>query len=114
AWSRGQAGRESEERLWQAGVPAAFCVHPNHSGGTAQHGFRGFLQWYEHPVTGSTPYFSYPFLVDGAHLTLGGPAPTLGQHTDQVLESLGLDEAAIARLWEQGVTDDWPVGVPRP
>ena len=114
AWSRGQAGRESEERLWQAGVPAAFCVHPNHSGGTAQHGFRGFLQWYEHPVTGSTPYFSYPFLVDGAHLALGGPAPTLGQHTDQVLESLGLDEAAIARLWEQGVTDDWPVGVPRP
>jgi crotonobetainyl-CoA:carnitine CoA-transferase CaiB-like acyl-CoA transferase len=38
----------------------------------------------------------------------------LGQHTDQVLESLGLDEAAIARLREQGVTDDWPVGIPRP
>ena len=113
AWSQGQVGREADERLWQAGVPAAFCVHPNHSGGTAQHEFREFLQWYEHPLTGSTPYFSYPFLVDGARLPLGGPAPMLGQHTDEVLRSLGFDEAAIVGLREQGVTDDWPVGIPR-
>jgi crotonobetainyl-CoA:carnitine CoA-transferase CaiB-like acyl-CoA transferase len=37
----------------------------------------------------------------------------LGQHTDEVLRSLGFDEAAIVGLREQGVTDDWPVGVPR-
>ncbi len=113
AWAAGLPGPQVADRLWQEGVPAAFCVHPNVSGGTPQHEHRGFLQWHEHPVAGRIPYFSYPFLVDGDHLPLGGPAPTLGQHTDEVLGSLGYDDAAISVLREAGVTGDWPVGIPR-
>ncbi|MBV8652206.1 MAG: hypothetical protein JO255_12115 [Alphaproteobacteria bacterium] len=30
------------------------------------------------------------------------PAPTLGQHTDEILSSLGFDETAIAAMRAQG------------
>jgi len=113
AWTTQRAGRESAEELWRAGVPAAWCEHPNDTGASPQHDARGFLHWKEHPVVGSTPYFAFPFQVDGMHLALGGPAPVLDEHTDVVLGSLGYDEAAIAGLREAGVTGDWPVGIPR-
>ena len=90
------------------------CVHFNDTGDTRQHDYRHFFQWREHPVTGWTPYASYPFQVDGAHLDLGDPAPTLGQHSNEVLATLGLSTDEIEEIWEQGVTGDWPAMVPRP
>jgi crotonobetainyl-CoA:carnitine CoA-transferase CaiB-like acyl-CoA transferase len=40
------------------------------------------------------------------------PAPTLGQHNHEVLSSiLGLDEAEIERLEEQGVIGTRPAGL---
>jgi formyl-CoA transferase len=34
---------------------------------------------------------------------LGGPAPMLGEHTDEVLRELGYDAAAITALHQKGV-----------
>jgi crotonobetainyl-CoA:carnitine CoA-transferase CaiB-like acyl-CoA transferase len=113
-WSETRTAELASAQLFTAGVPASACVHFNDAGAAPQHDFRGFFQWKEHPVTGWTPYPSYPFQVDGEHVELGAPAPLLGQHNAEVLASLGYDDAAIAGFVESGVTGDWPAMVPRP
>jgi crotonobetainyl-CoA:carnitine CoA-transferase CaiB-like acyl-CoA transferase len=114
AWSSNLHGEAAAAALWQAGVPAAPCIGPEVSARTAQHEQQDFIQWIEHDVAGWVPYFSFPFRIDGAHLPLGGPAPLLGEHTAEVLASIGLDAAEIEALRESGVTGDWPAMVPRP
>jgi len=44
-----------------------------------------------------------PIRLDGEHLPLRLPPPTLGQHTDEVLAELGLSQREIAALKEDGV-----------
>jgi crotonobetainyl-CoA:carnitine CoA-transferase CaiB-like acyl-CoA transferase len=40
------------------------------------------------------------------------PAPTLGQHTEEVLrEVLGLDDATLAALRAEGIIGERPVGI---
>lgn len=114
AWSRARPGVKAAAQLCESGVPAGVCVHFNDAGDSAQHEFRNFFQWKDHPVAGRTPYPGYPFLVDGEHLDLGEPAPLLGQHNDDVFAALGLDADEIRTLWDDGVTGDWPAMVPRP
>lgn len=51
-----------------------------------------------------------PYGLDGAQLKINRDAPDLGQHTREVLcEVLGLDEPAIQRLAELGVTRSEPI-----
>jgi crotonobetainyl-CoA:carnitine CoA-transferase CaiB-like acyl-CoA transferase len=112
-WAASMSATEAAELLWNAGIPAAPCMHFNDSGRTPQHDARGFIQSYEHPITGQTPYLSYPFHLNGTHLPLGGPAPTLGQHTKGILANLGFSVEEIDELESTGVIGDWPAGIPR-
>jgi crotonobetainyl-CoA:carnitine CoA-transferase CaiB-like acyl-CoA transferase len=57
----------------------------------------------EHPVAGPFSYVGSPVIVDGEPFEVNRPAPTLGQHTDEVLSELGLERAAIADLRANGV-----------
>lgn len=50
-----------------------------------------------------------PIEVSGAPKRPAGPAPELGQHTDEVLGELGYDDAARAQLRERGVVAGTPV-----
>ncbi|HEX3334644.1 MAG TPA: CoA transferase [Acidimicrobiales bacterium] len=43
-----------------------------------------------------------PVLFEGHATAPGGPAPTIGQHTDEVLHEVGLDASAIGALREEG------------
>ncbi len=112
-WSKQFGAKHAAAQLWRKGVPAAACVYQNDAGDSAQHGAREFFQWYEHPVTGSTPYLSYPYQVNGRRHLLGGPGPTLGQHNEELLAELGYSQEEINRLNETGVTGTWPAMVPR-
>lgn len=47
---------------------------------------------FDHPVTGRTRLPRHPTLFAGTPAALGGPAPALGQHTDEVLTELGLGD----------------------
>ena len=112
-WAATQKAEEAAELLWTAGIPASACMHFNDSGKTPQHEHRQFFQQHTHPITGDTPYLSYPFHVDGQHLPLGGPAPILGQHTQEILTERGKTTEEITQLESAGVIGDWPAGIPR-
>ena len=57
----------------------------------------------EHPVAGPVRHIGIPVKLSDTPGRLTRPAPTLGQHTDEVLEWLGLEKPAIARLRESGI-----------
>jgi crotonobetainyl-CoA:carnitine CoA-transferase CaiB-like acyl-CoA transferase len=52
---------------------------------------------------GTTRTIASPVGFAGEPLRLRGPAPLLGEHTDEVLRELGVDDATLARLREAGV-----------
>lgn len=53
-------------------------------------------------------YPSLPIIVKGEHLPVAGPAPHLGEHTEEVLRGMGLGDAALRELELGGVTGNSP------
>jgi benzylsuccinate CoA-transferase BbsF subunit len=66
---------------------------------------RGHFAVLDHPETGPSIYNAPPFTLHGVdEPVMRTPAPLFGQHTREVCERLlGLDEAEIGRLVEEGV-----------
>ena len=56
----------------------------------------------EHPTLGRIRTLGTPLKLTGTPLTPGRPAPTLGQHTDEVLAEAGYDPETIARFRDAG------------
>ncbi|MBW2272992.1 MAG: CoA transferase [Deltaproteobacteria bacterium] len=63
---------------------------------------RGILVDSEHPVAGRLRQPRPPIHFEKTPSAIGDPAPTLGQHTDELLRELGLSDD-IARLREAGI-----------
>jgi benzylsuccinate CoA-transferase BbsE subunit len=61
---------------------------------------RGFFATIDHPAAGSQKMPGAPYRLSATPWELRRPAPTLGQHTREVLEPLGID---VARLHAEGV-----------
>jgi formyl-CoA transferase len=57
----------------------------------------------EHPLAGTVKMVGAPLQMSETPLKVQGPSPTLGQHNDDILASLGYDEAQIASMREGGV-----------
>ncbi|MXY20130.1 MAG: CoA transferase [Dehalococcoidia bacterium] len=57
----------------------------------------------EHPVAGRTSNIGIPIKLSETPGLFQRPAPTLGQHTDEVLRELGRPDKKIATLRSQGV-----------
>ncbi len=64
---------------------------------------RGFFQEVDQPEMGRTQVAGPPFRMSETPLRYG-PAPTLGEHTRDVLLDLGYDEEGTRILRERGVT----------
>ena len=64
----------------------------------------GFWHWLDHKEMGPSPYEGLEHRLERTPGELRSPAPTMGQHNDEVLgELLGLSDAEITRLKEQRV-----------
>ena len=46
---------------------------------------------------------SAPFEIRNADVEVRGPAPDVGQHTREVLQEIGLEDAELERLLQEGV-----------
>jgi formyl-CoA transferase len=57
----------------------------------------------EHPLAGSVKMAGAPLQMSETPLAVQGPSPTLGQHTEEVLASLGYSNEEIAKLRDGGV-----------
>jgi crotonobetainyl-CoA:carnitine CoA-transferase CaiB-like acyl-CoA transferase len=113
AWFAGRDRNDVVEQLAGAGVPAAAVVLPPDVVDNVQLRARGFFETLDHPHTGPTEYAGLPFApLGGVDGWCRRPAPTLGQHNDEVLGGeLGLRPEELERLRESQVIGDRPVGL---
>ena len=64
---------------------------------------RGLIERLDHPAVGQMSHVGIPWLLHEGTNGVQTPAPTLGQHTEEVLtDVLGLSEAEISALEAAG------------
>jgi crotonobetainyl-CoA:carnitine CoA-transferase CaiB-like acyl-CoA transferase len=98
------------ESLVVQGIPAAYVVPPADSLDNPQFAARGFAETIDHPLVGAHPIPGMPFRLTGRRQPwFSRPAPTLGQHNDEVLRDIaGLTPEYIAELRALGVIGERP------
>jgi crotonobetainyl-CoA:carnitine CoA-transferase CaiB-like acyl-CoA transferase len=107
-WFASQDRDDAVARLLDAGVLAAPVWDQMIQDDVPQLAERGFTQWLDHPVAGPVGYPGTGVRADTFDNSYRAPAPTVGQHTDEVLRELGLADAEIAALRDSGVTAPRP------
>ena len=65
---------------------------------------REMVMHVDHPVEGRIPQLGFPVKFSGTPGRITSPPPTLGQHTNAVLERLGYSSEQIAAMAKNGVT----------
>ncbi|GMU77882.1 MAG: CoA transferase [Acidimicrobiia bacterium] len=104
-WTADQDARRLSEVLCAAGVPAGYVCDPRDIRFNPQLDHRGFFEVEDHPVTGPIHLPNAPWRFAGNPAPwLRRPAPTLGQHNDEILGGiLGLDAGELSRLRDAGI-----------
>jgi len=96
--------REWVEALEGAGVPNGPINNLKQVFDEPQVVARGMKIDVEHASAGKVPLMASPMRFSETPLEFKLPPPTLGQHTGEILQGvLGLDDAAIARLRDDGI-----------
>jgi crotonobetainyl-CoA:carnitine CoA-transferase CaiB-like acyl-CoA transferase len=86
------------ERLEAAGVPVGPILTYDQVFADPHVRHRRMAVEVEHPRAGRTRVLGVPVKLSGTPGAVRRPAPTLGQHTDEVLRELGYDETALRDL----------------
>ena len=91
------------ELLQTAGVPAFPSLSSRSLEANPHLADRGLIERLDHPVVGQMSHVGIPWLLTEGTNGVRAPAPTLGQHSHQVLtEVLGLSSDEIAALEQAG------------
>ncbi|MFT7625742.1 MAG: crotonobetainyl-CoA:carnitine CoA-transferase CaiB-like acyl-CoA transferase, partial [Myxococcota bacterium] len=77
--------------LTEAGVPCAQICDVPTALEHPQLAARGMIGEVDHPTAGTIKAIATPIRLDGVAAFTPVPSPTLGQHTTEILEELGLD-----------------------
>lgn len=103
-WSLQRTCDEALDALAKAKVPAARVLKPQETLDDPHVKAMGFFQPTEYPgMAKPAPIAKVPVWLSENQGTIRRRAPTLGEHTDQIMAGLGYDKAAIAALREKGV-----------
>jgi crotonobetainyl-CoA:carnitine CoA-transferase CaiB-like acyl-CoA transferase len=104
AWCATRSRDDVLAALAGAKIPAAAVYSPQQALEDPHIRAAGLLQ--ERPISGSTqhaPLAPHPVAMSADPAVFDRPAPGLGEHTQEILASLGYDAAAVAELKAQGV-----------
>jgi crotonobetainyl-CoA:carnitine CoA-transferase CaiB-like acyl-CoA transferase len=113
-WFAAQDADAVVEQLAAVGVPAASVGSPSLVTDNEQLRSRGYFEPLDHPSSGPCEYPRPPFapIAGTGGRWLRTPAPTLGQHTAEVLRRLcGVSDAELARLAAGRVIGTRPMGL---
>ena len=102
---QGGSGRDWIAALEAEGVPCAVVARVSEVAASEQVRGNGMVLEVEHPVAGRVRVVGNPIKLAATPAVLGAPAPTLGQHTREVLGELGYDAQTIDAMMK---------AVPRP
>ena len=103
AWTRERDQWYVTELLQEAGVPALPSLSSRSLEQNPHLAARGLIERLDHPVVGQMSHVGIPWLLTDGTNGVRSPAPTLGQHTHEVLtEVLGLGETEVAALEASG------------
>ncbi len=87
----------------RAGLPVGAIYAPEEAFEDPHFVARGMQVPVEHPRLGRTVlYPGAPYAFERSQWAISRPAPQLGEHTDEVLEAVGIDAAARAQLRGEG------------
>ncbi|UXA04520.1 CoA transferase [Mycobacterium sp. SMC-2] len=86
AWIRDLGKDDASERAQRLGVPLVPVNGAADLHDSPQYRHRGFFQQVTHPVLGCAAYPTVPYRFSASPARITSAAPTLGQHTGQVLE----------------------------
>ncbi len=96
--------------LTAAAIPAGRVVDSRRASRQPQIAARRFFEPITHPVVGTHATPTVPFRMDGLDRWLRSPAPTVGEHSREVLASrLGLTEAELNDLEANAVIGTTPI-----
>ena len=101
------AGRTRAEwmaELEPAGIPCGPINTVAEALASPQTEARGMVTSLDHPSAGPIDLVGIPFKLFGTPPAVTSPPPRLGEHSEDVLAELGLDEERIDALVEAGVT----------
>jgi crotonobetainyl-CoA:carnitine CoA-transferase CaiB-like acyl-CoA transferase len=109
-WCAALTKEDAAAQLRGQGI-AAWPVVPGHLAlEDPQLRARRFFEPLDHTLVGEHEYPTFPMrLSAGPHTFWSTAAPTLGQHTDEVLQELGVDGAELADLRARHVIGDTPL-----
>jgi crotonobetainyl-CoA:carnitine CoA-transferase CaiB-like acyl-CoA transferase len=103
-WFSDRNRDEAVAILVEAGVHAATVWDQNLQDELPQLAQREFTQWLDHPVAGRVPHPGIGLRSPQFDLRYRAPAPTVGQHTGEVLQGmLGIGDDELGSLAADGV-----------
>ncbi len=110
-WSATIALGDAVDLLIAAGVPAAPAFEPRQTHTNPQLADRGYFELVDHPVAGVQYTPTLPFRFGSVDHWVKAPAPTLGQHNNDVLTAIGLTPEQIDALIQSGVIGNAPANL---
>ncbi len=101
-WTRERTKHEAMHELGAAGVPSGATLDTADLYNDPHLQERGFVKTLQHPTEGEIRLLGWPPRLSESDVPLQ-PAPLLGQHTEEVLEELGVSAEERARLIADGI-----------